>query len=106
MEVKSLRGGGYDARIISNVSSWVSLGVFSIGYFSFVGSSSKPSHSYLTSSIGDCRINGFSKNKRVRKKNSLIHSRIIKGNIIGVSKRGLQSKQIWLLGDGRQHPCK
>ena len=68
-------GGGVDkVSIISVVSLRGPFGILSLGSFLSVGSSSKPSHSSLPSSLGARHINKFFKKRKGSKKNLLSHS--------------------------------
>ena len=60
--------GGDEVSIVPFVYPRGTVSVSSLGYFSSVGSSSKPSHPSLTPSLGACHIPEHFKKKRGRKR--------------------------------------
>ena len=59
--------GGDEVSIVSFVYPLGTVSVSSLGYFSSVGSSSKPSHTSLPVSVGAGHIQEYSKENRGRK---------------------------------------
>ena len=66
-----LGGGGEDVSIVPVVHSRGTVSVLSLGYFSSVGSSSKPSHPSLPVSLGSRHIQEYFKDNRGRKRKSI-----------------------------------
>ena len=62
-----LGGGGDEVSVVPVVYPCGTVSVSSLGYFSSVGSSAKPSHPSVSLSIGLHRIQDYFKNKRVKK---------------------------------------
>ena len=60
--------GGYEVNIVPFVYSCGTFSVSSLGYFSSVGSTSKPSHPSLPLSLGACHIQEYFNKKRRRKR--------------------------------------
>ena len=60
--------GGDEVSIVTFVYPCGTVSVSSLGYFSYVGSSSKPSHPSLPLSLGSRHIQEYFKNKRGRKR--------------------------------------
>ena len=75
--------GGDEVNYVPFVYPRGTVSVSSLGSFSSVGSSSKPSHPSLPLSLGAHNIQEYFKKKRGRKQNSLSHSRRRPGRKIG-----------------------
>ena len=67
MEGTVLEGGGEDVIIVPVVCTHGKVSVSSLGYFSYVGSSYKPSHPYFPVTLGARYIQEYFNNKRGRK---------------------------------------
>ena len=69
-----LEDGDEEVGILSVVYHSGTVSISSLGYFSSVGSSSKPSHPYFTLSLIARHIQEYFNNKRRGEKNPLSHS--------------------------------
>ena len=77
--------GDDEASILPVVYPCGSVGISSLGSFLSVGSSSKPSHYSFPLSIGVRHIQEYSNKKKVKTKNSFIHTRRRPGTRSAVS---------------------